>query len=53
MSSGLMCVIVRIERESLVFLSAYGSGSEKSEDEKGFSNTLNEFVVSSVFGMNE
>ena len=33
MSSRLMWVRVKIERESWVFISAYGPGSEKSEVE--------------------
>ena len=35
MSSRLMWVSVKIERESLVFISAYGPGSERSEEIEG------------------
>ena len=33
MSSRLIWVIVKIERESWVFISAYGPGSERNEQE--------------------
>ena len=38
-----MCVRVKIEREKLVFVSAYRLGSGKSEEETGFRNELNGF----------
>ena len=51
-SSSFMWVRVKIERESWVFISAYGSGSEKREEEKEeFWNELSECVGS--FGRNE
>ena len=51
-SSRLMWVRVKIERESWVFISAYGPGSEKSEEEiEEFWNELSECVGS--FGRNE
>ena len=43
-SSRLMWVRVKIERESWVFISAYGPGSEKSEEEiEEFWNELSEW----------
>ena len=51
-SSRLMLVRVKMERESWVFISAYGLGSEKSEVEIAeFWNELSECVES--FGRNE
>ena len=51
-SSRLMGVRMKIERESWVFVSAYGPGSEKSEVEiEKFWNELSECVGS--FGRNE
>ena len=51
-SSRLMWVRVKIERDSWVFISAYGPGSEKSEEEiEEFLNELSECVGS--FGRNE
>ena len=51
-SSRHMWVKVKIERESWVFISAYGPGSEKSEEEiEEFWNELSECVGS--FGRNE
>ena len=51
MSSRLMWVRVKIERESWVFISAYGPGSEKGEEEiEEFWNELSECVGS--FGRN-
>ena len=50
-SSRLMWVRVKIERESWVFISAYGPGSEKSEEEiEDFWNELSECFGS--FGRN-
>ena len=47
MSSRLMWVVVKIEGESLVLISAYGLGSEMSEEEiEKFLNELNECVGS-------
>ena len=47
-----MWVRVKIERESWVFISAYGPGGEKSEEEvEKFWNELSECVGS--FGRNE
>ena len=52
MSSRLMWVRMKIERESWVFISAYGSGSEKSEEEiEEFWNEFSECIGS--FGRNE
>ena len=52
MSSKLMWVRVKVERESWVFISAYGPGSLKSEEEiEEFWNELSECVGS--FGRNE
>ena len=51
-SSSHMWVRVKIERESWVFISAYGPGSEKIEEEvEEFWNELSECVGS--FGRNE
>ena len=50
-SSRLMWVRVKIERESWVFISAYGPGCEKSEVEIDFWNELSECVGN--LGMNE
>ena len=51
-SSRHMCVRVKIDRESLMFISAYGPGSEKSEEEIEESwNEFSECVGS--FGRNE
>ena len=51
-SSRLMWVRMKIERENWVFISAYGPGSEKSEEEiEEFWNELSECVGS--FGRNE
>ena len=51
-SSRLIWVRVKIYRESLVFISAYGSGSEKSKEEiEEFWNELSKCVGS--FGRNE
>ena len=50
-SSRLMWVRVKIERESWVYISAYGPGSEKSEEEiEEFWNELSE-CVGSLVGM--
>ena len=47
-----MWVRVKIERESWVFISAYGPGSEKSEEEiEEYCNELSECVRG--FGRNE
>ena len=43
-SSRLMWVRVKIEQWSWVFIPAYGPGSEKSEEEIGFRNELNDSV---------
>ena len=52
LSSRLMWVRVKIERESWVFISSYGTGREKSEEEiEKFWNELNECVGS--FGRNQ
>ena len=52
MLSRLMCVRVKIERESWVFISAFGPGSERSEEEiEEFWSELSECVGS--FGRNE
>ena len=52
MSSWLMWVRVKIERESWMFISAYGPGSEMSEQEIAeFWSELSECVGS--FGTNE
>ena len=51
-SSRLMWVRVKIKRESWVFISAYGPGSEKSKEEiEEFWNELSECVR--IFGRNE
>ena len=51
-SSRLMWVRVKIERESLVFISAYGPDSERGEEEnEEFWGELRECVGS--FGRNE
>ena len=51
-SSRLMWVRVKIQRESLVFISAYGPGSERSKEEiEEFWSELSECVGS--FGKNE
>ena len=51
-SSRLVWVRVKIERDGFVFMSACGPGSEKSEAEfEGFWNELNEFVRSFGIGM--
>ena len=52
MSSRLMWVRVKIERESWVFISAYGPGNARSEEEiEEFWNELSECVGS--FGRKE
>ena len=52
MSSRLMWVRVKIERESFVFMSAYGPGSERNEEEiEEFWGELSECVGS--FDRNE
>ena len=50
-SSRVMYVKVKIERESWVLISAYGPGSERSEEEIEFWGELRECVGS--FGRNE
>ena len=52
LSSRLMRVKLKIERESSALTSPYGPGSKKSEEDmEGFSNELNDCVWS--FGRNE